>query len=704
MNWKQYPFVKILLPFSIGIIAAMNIPDSSSIPFIWIAFLFSITTISIFLSNRFASYKYRWLPGSLITLFLFTSGFSLCIIHNESNQSLHFNKLVSNNGLYIVKVTEPAEIKTNSVKAIVQVTQSMQQNKWENCNGNMVIYFQNDSISRSLQYGDLLLINSIPNEIKPPQNPSEFDYKRYLANKNVFHQSYLKHDKWIKLSSGNGNPLKAFATSLRDKLLHIFEENNVTGQEYAVTSAILLGQTDKIDPELIKEYSGSGAIHVLSVSGMHVGLIFISLSLLLSFLDKIKHGKLAKALLMLFAIWFYAMLTGMSPSVIRAAAMISFIIIGKSLRRDADTLNILLASAFFILVFNPFLIADVGFQLSYLAVGGIVLINDAITKLFAPKNYLLDKLWQTTAVSLSAQLITTPLSILYFHQFPNYFLLTNVVVFIFAGVVMYAGIFVILVSFIPYVSTISAKILVYLVMGMNKSIGFIEGLPYSVSRGIDINLLETVLIYIIIFALMLLYFKKAKHYAFIALTSLFMLFTSFTFKSYQHARQQKFIVYAVPKTSAYEFINGSKQVIITDSSLAKDANKFGFHIQNNHTKCGITTQCFANLTENFNSEDLLLIKQQEFIQFMNRRMAFVSKWQRNSCMAVRIKLDYLILSKNVKLSISDVLKVFDAKVIIFDSSNSEWKANKWETECTMLHQPFYNVLKNGAFVEELEEG
>ncbi len=699
MNWKQYPFIKLLLPFGIGIITALNI--FAPIPFIWVAILFCVTAIVIFLTNRFISYKYRWLPGILITMFLFITGFSLTSIHNENNQPLHFSKLTSDKDLYIVSITEPTEIKTNSVKAIVQVKQSKQNNKWENCNGSIVIYFQKDSISNNLQYGDLLIINSLPNEIKPPQNPSEFNYKRYLANKNVFYQSYLKHDKWIKLSSGNGNPLKAFATSLRQKLLHIFEENNVTGREYAVISAILLGQTDKIDPELIKEYQGSGAIHVLSVSGMHVGLIFVSLSILLSFLDKVKRGKVAKALLMLFAIWFYAMLTGMSPSVIRASAMLSFIIIGKSLRRDTDTMNILLASAFFILLFNPFLIADVGFQLSYLAVGGIVLINEAITKLFTPNNYLINKLWETTAVSLAAQLVTTPLSILYFHQFPNYFLLTNVVVFIFAGVVMYAGIFVILVSFIPYVSSISAKILVYLVMGMNKSIGFIEGLPYSVSRGIDINLLETILLYILIFALMLLYFQKAKRYAFIALSTILLLFTSFTFKSYQYTQQKKLIVYAVPKTSAYEFINGTKQVIIADSSLVNDDNKFGFHIQNNHTKCGITTKCFAKLSENYKSEELLLLKQQDFIQFFNQRIAIVDKWKKNQNMAVKMKLDYLILTKNAKATISDILKVFDAKLIIFDSSNSQWKADKWENECNTLHQAYYNVLKKGAFVGDI---
>ncbi len=700
MNWKQYPFIKLLLPFSIGIVSALNF-SSSIFSFPAIVILYSITTLIIFLANHLMSYKYRWLPGILITSFLFITGFALTHIHNEHKQSSHFSKLPSDKNLYMVNITEPIEIKTNSVKAIVQVKQSKQSNKWRNCNGSIIIYFQKDSASESLQYGDLLIINSLPNETKPPQNPSEFNYKRYLANKNIFHQSYLRHDKWIKLSSGNGNPVKAFATSLRKKLLHIFEENNVSGREYAVISAILLGQTDKIDPELIKEYRGSGAVHVLSVSGMHVGLIFISLTILLSFLDKVRRGKIIKALLMLFAIWFYAMLTGMSPSVIRASTMLSFIIIGKSLRRDADTINILLASAFFILLFNPFLITNVGFQLSYLAVGGIVLIHNAITKLFTPNNYLINKLWQVAAVSISAQVITTPLSLLYFHQFPNYFLLTSVVVFIFAGIVMYTGIFVILVSFIPYVSTISAKILVYLVFAMNKSIGFIEGLPYSVSKGININLTEAVLIYILIFALMLLFFRKAKRYAFVALTVMLLLFTSFTFKSYQHTQQKKLIVYAIPKTSAYEFINGSKQVIIADSSLINDDNKIGFHIQNNHINCGITTKCFIPLSKNYKSEELPVFKQQSFIQFFNQRIAIVSKWEKSQSLAVKMKLDYLILSKNAKVNIKDVLKVFDAKLIIFDYSNSHWKTDKWENECNTLQQAYYNVLEKGAFVRDI---
>ncbi|MEI6696077.1 MAG: ComEC/Rec2 family competence protein [Bacteroidota bacterium] len=704
MNWKQYPFIKLFLPFSLGIACALNRAVLVVIPFLWIVLLFLICSIGIFLANHLISYRYRWLPGILITAFLFVSGFALCCLQNESNQPTHFSKIISDKNLYIINITEPPEEKENSIKVVARIDKSLQQSKWANCSGSMVIYIQKDSTASNLQYGDVLMIHTTPSKIKPPQNPSEFNYQRYLAHKNIFQQCYLKHNEWQRIASGKGEALKAFATSLRQKLLKIFEVNHVSGKEYAVISAILLGQTDKIDPELIKEYSGSGAIHVLSVSGMHVGLIFISLSVLLGFLDKIKHGKVFKALLMIVVIWFYALLTGLSPSVIRSAAMLSFIIIGKSLRRDADTLNILFASAFFILMFNPFLIVDVGFQLSYLAVAGIVLINEPISKWFIPGNFLIKNLWQTTAVSLSAQLITTPLSMLYFHQFPNYFLLTNVVVFVFAAVVMYAGIFVILVSFIPFISAVSAKILVYLVYGMNKSIAIIEDLPYSVSRGINLNLIECILLYILIFAVILLFFNKVKRYALIALSMVFLLFTSFTLKSYHELQQQKFIVYAIPKTSAYEFINGKQQLILADSSLMKDDTKFGFHIQNNHTLCGIHTKNIAPLNESTSNSSLMLLKHRQFIQFFKQRIAIVSEWKKMQDMAVKIKLDYLILSKNTKASIKDIVKVFDARMIIFDASNTQWKTEKWKKECIALHQAYYNVLESGAFVGEMELG
>ncbi|MFZ4401696.1 MAG: ComEC/Rec2 family competence protein [Bacteroidales bacterium] len=701
MNWKQYPFIKLFLAFSTGIIIALNTHTPISY-FYWIVILFTITSIAIFFTHRLLSYNYRWLAGAFITLFLIASGFVLCNTYNESGQSLYFSKVASDKGLFMVSISEPPEVKANSVKAVVKVKQCQVSHKWMNTSGSMIIYFQKDSLASSLHYGDLLIIHSLPNEIKPPQNPDEFNYKRYLAHKNIFHHSYIKQGEWVKLSSDNGNPLKAFATSLREKLLHIFEANNVSGREYAVISAILLGQTDKIDPELIKDYSGSGAIHVLSVSGMHVALIFLSLSILLSFLDKIKYGKPVKTFILLITVWFYALLTGMSPSVIRAATMISFIIIGKSLRRDADTLNILFASAFFILLFNPFLIADVGFQLSYLAVAGILIINEAITKWVTPSNYILNKLWETTAVSLSAQLVTTPLSMLYFHQFPNYFMLTNVVVFIFAAVVMYAGIFVILVSFIPYVSGFSAKILVYLVYGMNQSISFIEGLPYSVSRGINLSIMETLLFYMLIFAIIIMFFNKSRRYVLLVTSVTLLFFTSFSYKSLQQQQQRKFIVYAIPKTAAYEFMNGKKQLIITDTAMIKDDNKFGFHIQNHHTACGIHTKNFLAMDENTTNKALLMFKHHNFIQFGNLRIGIVNEWIKSECLPLKMKLDYLIVSNNVKAEMKDILKKYDAKLIIFDTSNAIWKTEKWEKECIALHQAFYNVVDKGAFVIEIK--
>ena len=199
-----------------------------------------------------------------------------------------------------------------------------------------------------------------------------------------------------------------------------------------------------------------------------------------------------------------------------------------------------------------------------------------------------------------------------------------------------------------------------------------------------------------------MFFNKAKRYALIALSMVFLLFTSFTIKSYHELQQQKFIVYAIPKTSAYEFINGNQQLILADSSLIKDDSKFGFHIQNNHTLCGIHTKNIHPMNENTSNASLMLIKHRQFIQFIKQRIAIVSEWEKEQEMAVKIKLDYLILSKNTKASIKDVLKVFDVRLIIFDTSNTKWKAEQWKKECIALHQAYYNVIESGAFVGERE--
>ncbi len=687
----------MLIPLCLGILANIIWFPISHLGFLYLLFSFTFTIIILTIASKYITYNYRWLSGFLVSVLLFLIGFSLVFVNNELNQKNHFSKLTTDKTFFQVKITEPIEIKGNSVKAIACVNSCKSNNHWQNCKGSLLIYFEKDTITTKLNYGDLLLVYGTLNEIQSPRNPHEFNYKRYLANKNIFYQTYLKA-KFIHLIKINqGNPIKAFALNLRTKLLRIFEENGMTGREYAVISAILLGQTDKIDPELYKAYSGSGALHVLSVSGMHVGIVFISLTFFLSFLNKIKKGNIIKAILLLIAVWFYAMLTGLSPSVIRASTMISFIIIGKALKRDSDIVNILSASGFVILCFNPNLLIEVGFQLSFLAVLGIVLFHELFYRLWLPKNKFVDKIWSVTCVSIAAQIITTPLALYYFHQFPNYFLFTNIIVFIFAGVIIYAGIFVIIVSFIPYLSIISAKILAWMIFAMNESIRFIEGLPFSVSRNIYYNYIEALLLYILLISIIYAFVYKSKKLVFSFLFILLIMVSIDFYSSINVYKQKRFIVYSIAKTSAYDFFYGNEQIMLADSFLKHDNGKIGFHVQNNRIVNAIKTQNFINFSNDYKNRNWQFEKRKNFIQFNDKRIVIIEKKQKYKELKTKINLDYLILTKNCNVKISDLIKVFNPNLIIFDTSNKLWKTQKWEAECNLLQIHFYNVLKDGAY-------
>ena len=269
----------------------------------------------------------------------------------------------------------------------------------------------------------------------------------------------------------------------------------------AVCSALLIGFKDLLDAELISAYASSGALHVLCVSGLHVGLIFIILQYIIVIPENKQYLRILKQMIILSVIWFYAFLTGLSPSILRSATMISIIIMAKFLKRDNYMLNTTLLSAFLLLCFNPFMLTEVGFQLSYLAVIGIVYLHQQLVILFYPTNRLLFHTWQLTSVSLCAQLITFPLGLLYFNQFPNLFLVSNLLVIPLATGIIWVAVGAMLLTMIPYMSVVvfyAWKIPFALTWIMNRALLFAEQLPFSIVKGIYITVAETWIIYLII--------------------------------------------------------------------------------------------------------------------------------------------------------------------------------------------------------------
>ncbi len=354
----------------------------------------------------------------------------------------------------------------------------------------IMIVLKTDSSSFIPQVDDFVLVTAKLQPLQKPMNPFEFDYAEYLNRQHIRFQLYGQAGSWKCIENTGRHNWKGYFITWRENLLSLFEKYGIRGDEYAVLSALVLGKTDDVDDEIMAAYSSAGAIHVLAVSGLHVGLIYVILAPPLRWAFPGKKKKFIKTLLPAIILWFYAGLTGFSPSVLRAAVTFSFFIVADNYSKDKNIYNTICASAFFLLLWNPFFLFEVGFQLSYLAVIAIVALQPKIQSLVYFKNKWIEKIWQLTSVSLAAQLLTFPLALLYFHQFPNYFLFSNLLLVPLSTVILYTAIAFVALSWWSFPAAILAWLSSKLTALMNGIANFFDKLPYSLTDKISITPLE----------------------------------------------------------------------------------------------------------------------------------------------------------------------------------------------------------------------
>ena len=483
---------------------------------------------------------------------------------------------------------------------------------------------------------------------------------------------------------------------MRKYLFTVLDEHLPGDREMAVASALLLGYREHLDQDVIKAYSSSGAMHVLAVSGLHVGIIYIIFNFMFSFLARLRNGLMIKAVVIILLIWVYASITGLSPSVLRAATMFSFIAFAKSRNTPVDIYNVIGVSAFVLLLIRPQIIMEVGFQLSYMAVIGIIFLHRKFYTVWYVKNWLGRQLWSLTCVSLAAQIATFPIGLLYFHQFPTFFLFSNWVVIPAAFAILYVGVFLFAISWISPLAKLVGTILYVIIAGLNKCIFLIESLPHSLMQGFWIGIFETWLIYLVIVAIAAFIIRLDYRWAIAGSAAAILLSLNLAYETVIQSNQKSIIVYHVPKERAIDFIEGDKNHFIADSSLTNDWSKMLFHIKHNWWESGLIEQHFINDSIAINED--FFWRDGNFFQFHEKRIVLIDETTRFPDLKDRIEVDLVIISGNPRLKIKDVVVAFNPEMLVFDSSNKKWRANKWAEECEALSLNYHNVLTQKAFV------
>ena len=689
---RRTPFIRLLIPFIAGIIFRMVF----TVPTFTVAFVFILTFVTLFgfvLLNKInRNIRFQWIFGSLANVNLLAAGVLVASVSAKANSPTF---VPQNKSIQVVCIIDqPPEIKEKTIKCEVKITGISAYKMFIPVGKGGILYIQKDSLSKALIPGDLIICRANLGLIRGNGNPYEFDYAKYMARRGIFFTSYINNHSWKLVGTGFIPVWRRMAYACQRKILSLYREIGLKDRDYSVISALTVGYRNELDADTKQAYSAAGVMHILAVSGMHVGLVYLVFGFIFGFLDKIKYGKVFKAIILILLIWFYAILTGLSPSVIRASVMLTLVCIGQAAKQKISIYNSIAASAFLILAWLPFQLTEVGFQLSYMAVSGIVILYSPIYRLIAFTNWFIDKIWVLISVSIAAQIGTFPLALFYFHQFPNYFIPANLIAIPFAAFIIYGSMLLLVVSWWKLGFIIVGKIVVALMTTLNSTIFFIESLPLAVTREIYIFSFDVILLYfIIIFIVSYLKYKKPA-YLFFLLSVLVLGFGTSALRKYQSATKQQIVFYNHPLNSLVEVKSGLKSVWFTDSldqrtaAFIAGANNYQYCRDSKIFLLGSLEKAGCKKIETPNS---VCIIRNKTIYFSNRRIEIISNYKKRNIQTIDgYKVTELVRGKSGYPKTIHILKCIE--IGSGEIRNKRFKINSNEYFTT------FNLEENGAFV------
>lgn len=681
MKIENYPIVKVLLPYVIGIVVAYygDFPDE-------VCRGFGVATATAFLLvcalTFVKSYRWRVVQTVMMAVAFAMTGVSLT---NRKFHPLIEEKSFEGNSEWVMRVASEPTPREKSVKVEAEVLQDAGNNPVK---GKVLLYLQPSAGAEALQYGDLLFVHTRLSRILPPCNPDAFDNQLYMRRRGIYYTGFVREKAWERFGSAPANPLKSVAQKARNRLTDIYINAGMSGDELDILKAILLGDDDTLDPELKASYASAGVSHILCVSGMHVGVIFMIINFLLKPMDFFRTSRIIKTFFVMLVIWLYAHITGLAPSVTRSATMFAFVAVGQSLRRHTNVFHSLFASMFILLAINPLLLFEVGFQLSYLAVSGIVLFQPKLSALYSCRTRVGKYFWELLTVSIAAQLGTSPISIYYFAQFPNYFMLSNLSVIALSFLVIVTGVALLPISFIPFITKYLSLILTWEIRIMNRIIVFIERLPHAVTRNMDYHIVQVILLYGVIGFICLLLYRWSRK-VFWTTGVLFTLFVfSFAVKKEIWNRETEFMPYHIRKGSALSFHCRGQTVLFSDSIRSERDKLYQYNIRTHARKHRQGGQVVPIDTAAFDTP--FLCKRGNFVRFCDKTYYLLTHKQRimpdggHKTVAV----DCLLLRQNPRQPPEEVMEVLPFREVVADGSNTPFYIDRWRFFCEEKGIPF----------------
>jgi len=645
-SFWQFGFVQLLLLLLVFLGLFFLIPSKIARTFLSFLVFFFIGVSAVFINNK-ANYQ----------------NYYQSYLNSEAQVTLKVGKVLKS-GIYDHKF-EAEVIQVNSIKT----------------KGTILLNISIDSFPHTLKVDEILVANAKFTEVKPPLNPHQFSYKLYLVKQGIHQQLFLDKSDYKSIGF-DGFSLIGFSAKFRDLIQDTLSKYHFKPDELAVINALLLGQRQDISKDLRAQYSNAGAIHILAVSGLHVGIILLILSFIFKPIERFKNGKFIKSLLIISILWMFAFVAGLSASVVRAVTMFTFLAIGNAFQRKKVTEFSLISSMFFLLLIKPLFLFDVGFQLSYLAVFGIIWIQPKLYKIYTPTYKIENKIWQLITVSIAAQIGVLPLSLYYFHQFPGLFMLSNLIIIPCLGAILIGGILIILMALIGVLPQFLASIYGFIISLMNSFVSWVSKQEYFLFKDISLSFLMMIATYVILICGIRFLMKTAPKKAIYFLISV-LIFQSVTMvEKYQKYAKKELIIFHKSRKSALGIRNSDEVNIYhnLDSLELENLNMIQAYTVGENVK-----PIFINQLSNvfhFKNKNFLVIDSLGIYDLKGLQKPIV------------------ILQNSPKINLERLIETINPTQIIADGSNYKSYVNRWRWSADKRKTPFYYTGEKGAYTFE----
>jgi len=543
--------------------------------------------------------------------------------------------------------------------------------------GKVLLYIKKDSTPASFTIDDHLVVLTKTYSIKPALNPYQFDYSRYMKYLGIYHQIKISEFEILKRNKGMPS-LRGHAERIRNNIIENVRSYSNDENEFSIFLALVLGQRKEINGTMYDRYAKAGAIHILAVSGLHVGMIYLLLVLLLKPVNKFPYSKIVIPVFMVLILWGYATITGLSPSVIRSVTMFSLFVLAKNINRTTNSMNTLFLSYFILLLIHPLWLFQVGFQLSYLAVFFILWIQPKLYSYYRPRFYIDRLLWGIITVSISAQIGVVPLSLYYFHQFPGLFLITNVVILPFLSILLFGGILIILLALLNCLPKLLANSYWHLIELLNDFINWISSLENFIVNDIHSSIEKTLFGYLMMISVILLWKKFNFQRTIFSIVCIFLFIGVFFLEKYEYSKNEMVIFHKYRQT--YVGLKRSKKFTLLKSVLNDTLYKDQL----------IRSYLRSTMSINY-SEEILpnVFSNQNKLILVPDSLGNYPRY---------IDPDLLLLTNNPKLNLNRLIDEIEPKLIIADGNNYRSNIERWKSTTEERAIPFYYTGEKGAFI------